>query len=192
MIKRPGRLLKRALLVSSGAFALATAVLVFAGLNDRQGRADLIVIPGNAIAPDGTPSPRLAARLDAALVVYREGRAPRVFVSGGIGRLGFDEAVSMSAYLVRNGVPQQAIILDNLGVNTAATGRNAAAYMRANGLASAYVATQYFHVPRTQLALERNGVRVTGTAHARYLEWRDLYSTPREVVGYAAYLFRYD
>ncbi|WP_229458965.1 YdcF family protein [Massilia glaciei] len=176
------------MLLPLGGFALATAALAFAGLNDRQGQADLIVVPGNAIAPDGTPSPRLAARLDAALALYREGRAPRVFVSGGIGRLGFDEAVSMSAYLVRHGVPRQAIIQDNLGVNTAATGRNAAAYMRANRLTSAYVATQYFHVPRTQLALENNGVLVTGTAHAKYVEMRDLYSTPREVVGYAAYL----
>jgi uncharacterized SAM-binding protein YcdF (DUF218 family) len=183
-------LLVRLALIPVGCFALATVLLVTVGLNDRQGQADLIVVPGNTVAPDGTPSPRLRARLDAALVLFRQGRAKRIFVSGGIGKEGFDEALSMSNYLVQHGVPRDAIVTDNLGIDTAATASNAAAYMRSKGLKNAYVATQYFHVPRTQLALERNGVQVTGTAHAKYFEWRDLYSTPREVLGYAAYLVR--
>jgi hypothetical protein len=43
------------------------------------------------------------------------------------------------------------------------------------------------HVPRTRLALERNGILVTGSAHAAYFEMRDLYSIPREAVAYAVY-----
>ena len=60
-----------------GVFLLATAALVLAGLNDKLAPADVIVVPGNTILPDGTPSPRLEARLDAALKQFQEHRAPR-------------------------------------------------------------------------------------------------------------------
>ncbi len=125
--------------------------------------------------------------MEAALQLYHEGYAPLIFVSGGIGKEGFDEAVSMANYLQKNGVPQTSIIIDSFGIDTAATAKNAAAYLRANKLKSALVATQYFHVPRTKLSLERNGVVVTGSLHARYFEMRDIYSTLRETVAYVAY-----
>jgi vancomycin permeability regulator SanA len=149
--------------------------------------ADIIVVPGNTVAPDGRPSPRLKARLDAALALYRAGRASLVFVSGGVGKEGFDEAQVMADYLAANGVPAAAIVADSQGLDTMATARNAATFMRSAGLRSAIVATQYFHVARTCFALERAGVHVVGHVHARYAETRDIYSIPREVVGLAGY-----
>ena len=182
--------LKRVLLAFSILFAgllLACAGIMVAGMRDQLAPADMIVVPGNTIAPDGTPSPRLRARLDAALVQYRAGRVPRIFVSGGTGKEGFDEAASMAAYLRRLGVPAAAIIEDPQGWTTAATARNAGAYLQTHGLHSAMAATQYFHVPRFRLALERQGVAVTGQVHARWFELRDLYSLPRETVAYLIY-----
>jgi uncharacterized SAM-binding protein YcdF (DUF218 family) len=62
--------------------------------------------------------------------------------------------------------------------------------MRKKNLQKALVATQYFHVPRTMLALERNGVQVSGNLHPRFFEFRDLYSIPREVVAYVGYMLK--
>ena len=177
-------------LASSATFSLATAALVLAGLNDKLAPADVIVVPGNTILPDGTPSPRLQARLDAALAQFQAGRAPRILVSGATGKEGFDEAAAMGRYLQSRGVPARAIVEDNQGWTTEATARNAALLMRAHGWKSAMVATQYFHVPRFRLALERSGIAVSGQVHAPYVEWRDLYSVPRETVGYAVYFMR--
>lgn len=171
-------------------FLLATAALVLAGLNDKEAPADVIVVPGNTIMPDGTPSPRLQARLDAAVKQFREHRAPRILVSGATGKEGFDEAAAMARYLQSRGVPAGAIIEDNQGWTTDATARNAAALMRQHGWKTAMVATQYFHVPRFRLALERSGISVSGNVHAPYFELRDLYSIPRETVGYAVYFIR--
>ncbi|MNQ11865.1 hypothetical protein D3C85_247590 [compost metagenome] len=171
-------------------FLLATAALVLAGLNDKDAPADVIVVPGNTIMPDGTPSPRLQARLDAAVKQFREHRAPRILVSGATGKEGFDEAAAMARYLQSRGVPDGAIIEDNQGWTTDATARNAAALMRKHGWKTAMVATQYFHVPRFRLALERSGISVSGNVHAPYFELRDLYSIPRETVGYAVYFIR--
>lgn len=179
-------ILKRLAVAGVCFFFLAIAALVVAGVDDHAEKADLIVVPGNTILPDGSPSPRLRARLDAALGLYQAHWAPLIFVSGGVGKEGFDEAKAMAAYLMRRGVPAGAIVQDRFGVNTEATARNAARFMAHAGLRRALVATQYFHVPRTRLLLERRGVLVVGSAHARFFESRDVYSTPREVIGYAA------
>ncbi|MGK5079198.1 YdcF family protein [Janthinobacterium sp. HLX7-2] len=168
-------------------FLLATAALVLAGLHDRLAPADVIVVPGNTIAIDGTPSPRLQARLDAALAQFQAHRAPRILVSGATGKEGFDEAASMARYLQSRGVPASAIIEDNQGWTTDATACNAAALMRTHGWKTAMVATQYFHVPRFRLALARAGIDVSANVHAAYFEWRDLYSIPRETAGYLVY-----
>ena len=183
-------LIRRLMVAALAIVVLASIALVVAGLNDKAAQADLIVVPGNTIAPDGTPSPRLQARLDVAVRLFRQGSAPRIFVSGGTGKEGFDEAASMAAYLQRQGVPAAAIVQDNQGWTTGATAVNAAAYLRAHGQHTALVATQYFHVPRLQLALERQGVTVAGRAHAPYAELRDLYSVPRETVAYLLYYLR--
>ncbi len=147
--------------VCLGLFAIACGLIAAAGMDDRGTTADIIVVPGNTVNADGSP--------------------------GGVGREGRDEAEAMAAYLVSNGVPPQAVVRDSSGATTAATAENAAKYLRAKQRQSALVATQYFHVARTRLALERNGIRVAGTAHARYFELRDAYSLPREVFAYAFY-----
>jgi vancomycin permeability regulator SanA len=183
------RQLKFFVLFAAGVFLVCVAGVVAVGSSDTVSDADMVVVPGNTVSADGRPSPRLQARLDAALGLYRDGRARIIFVSGGIGKEGFDEAAVMANYLVGRGVPPAAIVIDSRGLDTNATAVNAAVFMRANGLRTALVATQYFHVPRTCFALERAGVRVVGHVHARHAEWRDLYSIAREVVALPAYFF---
>lgn len=171
-------------------FLLAAAVISFIGLRDHAATADVIVVPGNTVQANGQPSARLQARLEAAISLYNERRAPVIFVSGGTGREGFDEAAVMARYLVARGIPAAAVVQDPQGTTTAATAANLAALAPARKWSTAIVATQYFHVARTRLALERQGVRVTGTRHARYFEPRDAYSLAREVLACALYFVK--
>ncbi len=169
-------------------FGAAAGWLAFQGMQDYvQANADMIVVPGNTVHANGTLSRRLKSRLDVAVELFHEGRAPLIFVSGGRGREGRDESAAMAQYLRSQGIAESSIVQDALGTTTGATGAHAAQSLHSHHLATAIVATQYFHVPRTALALERNGVRVTGTRHARYYELRDVYSLCREVVAYASY-----
>lgn len=124
----------------------------------------------------------------AALWLYRGGYANLISVSGATGAEGFDEAATMAQYPVDYGVPQSAIAEDSSGVDTDATAAHACALMRERHLHTALVATQYFHVPRTELALGQDGVDVVGSRHARFTEWRDAYSLAREVIAVPAYL----
>jgi vancomycin permeability regulator SanA len=133
---------------------------------------------------------RLRARLDKAVELYRGGMFRYVIVSGGVGADGFNEAEVMKRYLVGRGVPEDHIIADGEGLTTSLTARNAARVMKERGWRSALVISQYFHVPRTRLAVESYGVRPVYSAHAEYFELRDVYSIGREVIGYGAYPMR--
>jgi vancomycin permeability regulator SanA len=174
-----------------GLFALATGVLVMAGLNDHLGKADAALVLGSKVEPNGTPSARLQARLDRALELYRAGYFSTIIVSGGMGREGFDEAKVMKDYLVAHGVPPDQLIVDSDGVTTFASARNTARMAHERNFHSVLVVSQYFHVPRSRLALERFGISSVYSAHAHYFEWRDVYSAPRELLGYLRYFFRH-
>ena len=173
-----------------GAFYLAA--IAATGLLARPAPADLIVVLGNEVLADGRPSPRLQARLDAALLAYQAGLAPRVLVSGGVEPGGQNEASVMAADLAARGVPQPAILQDSLGVDTFATTRNVAALLHSLGIGQGrvLVVTQWFHIPRTLLALRRFGVHGTSAAWPRFTEPRDAMALLREAVALPYYAFR--
>jgi vancomycin permeability regulator SanA len=165
-------------------------VLACVGRLIRPHPADVAVVLGNAVHRNGSPSARLAARLDSAHQCYSTGRCRLIFVSGGIDAAGTNEATSMRAWLVRKGVPSDRIIVDAAGNDTWATARHASEFMRGQRLASAIVVTQYFHLPRTILALERFGVAEVSGMYPSFWDVRDFYSIAREVPAFVWYAVR--
>lgn len=190
LLRRPWRIVAITVAGFGLAFLAGASAIVFDGLNDAEGWSDVAVVLGTTVDPDGRPSARLAARLDRAADLWRAGAFVRVIVSGGIGHEGYNEAEVMRRYLTEHGVPAGDIILDSNGVDTYHTARFAAAWMREHHAHTVCAITQYFHIPRTRLALERFGAAEVRTAHAHIFEPRDLYSIPREVLGYCAYALR--
>lgn len=170
--------------------ALGCGLIVWDGLHDELKHADVAVVLGSKVELDGKPSNRLKARLDRTVELYQAKWFSAIIVSGGVGKEGFDEAAVMRDYLVESGIPADVILLDSKGVNTAATAANAQPLMKQHDWRSVLVVTQYFHVTRSVLAMRQAGTAEVYSAGARYFEWRDLYSIPRELVGYAAYWFR--
>lgn len=171
-------------------FGAGAAVLCMAGVREDVFQADAAVVLGSRAYPDGTPSERLAGRLDRAVKLYADGICPVIIVSGGIDGEEVNEAEVMAAYLTRQGVPPEAIIIDSGGDNTQATAEFTAAWLESNGGESVIAVSQYFHMPRTRLAMSRAGVPQVGSAPADYWEWRDFYSIPRELVAFVAYYLR--
>ena len=186
---------RRMVVRTSAALALsvgvALAFLLGDGLTDETSPADVAVVLGNQVHPDGRPSARLVARLDRAVELVEQDRVRWVIVSGGTGREGVPEGDAMKRYLIAQGVSPVSIIVDNRGVDTWATARNSRAIMRAHGFKRAIVVSQYFHIARTRLAFRKHGLAVGG-AHARFFELRDLYSIARELPAYVKYALRRD
>lgn len=178
------------LLLFFGAFLLGTATLILSGLRDDLGPADVALVLGNTVQPDGQPSPRLQARLDKTLELYRAGYFPTIIASGGVGKEGYDEAVVMRDYLAEHGVPRDRILVDSAGATTFASARNTRRIAQEQHFTSVFVVSQYFHLPRSRLALHQQGFATVRSAHANYAEARDFYSVPRELIGYVRYLFR--
>ncbi len=166
-------------------YALAIAVI---GLRDDIGPVDAAVVLGSMVGLDGAPSPRLAARLDKAVDLYRQGLFDTIIVSGGFAPEGYDEATVMRDYLVARGVPSEKILVDSQGYNTAETAKYCAASMKMHGLGSFMVVTQYFHIPRSRLAMHLHGVENVRSAHADFFEIHDLYSILREMAAIPFYL----
>ena len=177
-------------MVALGLWLAGCAIILVTGVQDRVRPADVGVVLGSKVYSSGKPSPALQARLDEALSLWRRNEVRNLFVSGGFGKEGFDESLVMRDYLVAHGVPAAAIVTDGHGDDTMLTARHTATLMRERHWTSAFVITQYFHVPRTRLALQTCGVNVVGWEHARYFEIRDFYSVPREAIGYPDYMLR--
>lgn len=154
------------------------------GIHDDIARSDVIVVLGNTVNIDGTPSDRLRARLDKAVELYQAGAAPYVIVSGGLGKEGHWEGDSMESHLVSKGIPNGAIYIDNAGDNTLASAQHVAQIMKEKGMHSVIVVSQYFHLFRAVSLFKKVGLTPVYHAHANYFELRDLYSLPREVLAY--------
>jgi vancomycin permeability regulator SanA len=181
--------LRVGMLAIAGMIAACLAI-TFAGLDDDLHVADLAVVPGSKVNPDGQPSEALQARLDRAAELYRLGYFKVILVSGAHGREGYDEPAVMARYLEVHGIPNAAIFQDNKGYKTWQTAQNTAAFMNAHHLKSVLIISQYFHLPRCRLAFSKFGIAPIYTSHARYWSMRDFYSLPREVIGCIAYDLR--
>jgi vancomycin permeability regulator SanA len=160
------------------------------GIADNPHSADVGVVLGNKVEPDGQPSPMLKARLDQTVKLYRLNYFPRIIVSGGVGREGYNEPSAMRHYLEAAGVPSSAIDEDAGGINTWQTARNTAHYLKEHHLGSVLVISQYFHLPRCRLAFAKFGIGPVYTSHAPYWSIRDFYSLTREIAGWVVYDLR--
>lgn len=177
-------------------FFIHLLAIIYDGLTDNlpDKQADLIVVLGNTVQPNGKMSPRLQARTERGLELYRQGKGKKIMVSGGIGRECQDEAETMKNFLVEKGVPRENIIVDNKGRNSHFTALNAKAILNQDSLnknPSVIVVSQYYHISRTKLAMRQQHVPQIYNAHAFHFEKRDAVAILREIPGYYIYWWRY-
>lgn len=97
--------------------ATDTAGRRFAFAEDVPRRTVAIVL-GAGVRPDGTPSPFLRDRVDAAVELHRLGRVQRLLVTGDNSRRTYDEATAMLDLAVAGGVPADRVTVDYAGFST--------------------------------------------------------------------------
>jgi vancomycin permeability regulator SanA len=171
-------------------FTIHQIIIISDGLiDDEKPDAEVAVILGSKVNEDGSLSPRLKARLDKGLELYRDSAVNQLYVSGGLGKEGFFEGSVMAEYLEANGVPTGAIKIDNHGTNTRQSAINFKRdYPSEN---SVILVSQYFHITRCKLAFRQVGVTNAFGSHCNFFEKRDPYSAFREFFGYYKYLALY-
>lgn len=117
---------------------------------DQRERADAIVVLG-AAQYNGRPSPVLKARLDHALELYREGLAPMVVVTGGIGPGDRMSEATVGHKYLRAQLPDSAIIVRPDGRTTEESMRSVAEWMREREVARVLLVSDPFHMARLRL-----------------------------------------
>ena len=114
---------------------------------------------GAGLLPDGTPSPMLADRVDAAVQLYRAGKVGELLFSGDNSRPEYNEVGSMFNYAVQRGVPRAAITLDYAGFDTYDSCYRARAIF---GVTSAVLVTQRYHLARAVYDCAKLGIDAVG------------------------------
>jgi len=132
-------------------------VLIVSQIDERRA-ADAIVVLG-AAQYNGWPSPVLRARLDHGLALYREGLAPTIVVTGGVGR-GDKESEAMVArrYLLAHHVPDSAVVVQPQGRSTQASMTAVAGWLAGRGRRTAILVSDPFHMFRLRLEARRTGL----------------------------------
>ena len=143
------------IIVSAPVF-LSFTVFVLSKRPRKKTNADVIIVLGAKIHPDGTPSNTLKYRLDAAKKAFDERRAPYIIVTGGQGRDENEpEASAMQRYLMEKGVPRERIFEEPTSKNTIENLKNAKAIMDEKGFKTAVIATTDYHMDRARLIAGR-------------------------------------
>jgi uncharacterized SAM-binding protein YcdF (DUF218 family) len=180
--------------------AVVGALLLFFGITGLRivrtageapaNKADVIAIFG-AAEYAGHPSPVYRARLDHGYELFQKGMAPVVITTGGSGQdPDFSEGGVGRDYLLRRGVPEQALIAETQGSDTARSAARVANIMRANGMRTCIAVSDAYHVFRIRALLEHEGVQVELAprpgSRPRSL-WERFEAVMREAASYLAW-----
>jgi uncharacterized SAM-binding protein YcdF (DUF218 family) len=162
---RPLQLLRSLLLLAAGIWLLCLLAIVAWSQREVTTSADVIVVLG-AAQYAGRPSPVLRARLDHAIRLWKEGRASQMVLTGGRhpGDV-LSEAAASRRYVLRRGVPDSALILEDAGRTTIASIRGAARLLAEHadaeerGPRRVLLVSDPFHMLRLDILARLNGMQ---------------------------------
>jgi SanA protein len=126
--------------------------------------AQVAIVPGALVHPDGRMSAMLADRVRSAADLYRAGKVDRILVSGDHHRLGYDEPDTMRDALLAAGIPARAIFTDYAGFDTWSTMVRAREVFHVE---RAVVVTQGFHMARALSLGRAAGLELHGLVSDR-------------------------
>lgn len=153
------RVLSALLLTAAALWVAAIGLILYAGSHDTLGEADAVLVLG-AAQYNGRPSPVYKARIDHAIGIWQQGLARHLIFTGGVG-VGdtLSEGEVGRRYAIRTAnVPDSLVLVERNGVTSAESMGAAAALMRANGLTSAIIVSDSYHMLRLELLARRSGI----------------------------------
>lgn len=145
------------------------------------------VVFGAFVTPNGEPCAVLAARVRAAVALYRAGKVRKLLMTGDHGRESYDEPTAMKRYAVSLGVPARDVVRDYAGFRTLDSCCRA---RRVFGVERAVLVTQAYHLPRALFTARQVGIDAVGFAarpdvpdsYLRAFERREWIATPMAVL----------
>jgi len=140
--------------------------LEFQHLPTTVPQAEAIVVLGGALEPPLPPRPWVEVREEGdrvlyAAKLYRDGKAPKVILSGGRvdwrgGKL--PESADMATMMETMGVPKAAMLEDPTSRNTRENAVNVKQIMDSQGIRRVLLVTSAVHMPRSLLIFKKLGI----------------------------------
>jgi SanA protein len=161
--RKQGQLLLLATMAVAIGYPLWTLTLRYRGLIYTRPEAvpprPVALVFGAGYWPDGTPSDVMKDRVEAAIDLYRAGRAQKVLFSGDNRFVDYNEPEKMREYALSLGLPDAAIVLDYAGRRTYDTCYRARDIF---GLRQVVLVTQRYHLPRALYTCRGLGLDAVG------------------------------
>ena len=140
--------------------------LEFQNLPAELPKTDAIVVLGGCTESAVAPRPWVEIREEGdrvlyAAKLYRDGKAPRLILSGGRidwRRSGSSESEDMAVLLEPMGVPRSAMLQDPSSLNTRENAVNVKQIMEAQGIRRVLLVTSAMHMPRSLMIFRKLGM----------------------------------
>ena len=169
-VKKPKGIIRKLLI--GGLILLLAGILFYLGVvamvcyREKHippvGEYDAIIVLGAQVKPDGTLSLQLQWRVDAAARAWKE-RSCVIVVCGAKGsNEPATEASVMKAELIRQGVPEEYILMDDKSFNTRQNIANAVTLLEGREVDHVLVVTSDYHLPRAMAIAEDAGLDASG------------------------------
>jgi len=152
---------------------------------------EVAVVLGTEVLSGGRPSRTLEARVLHAAGLYEQGRVGLLVPTGGLGRHPPAEAEVMGRVLRQEGVPEEAVVLEDRALNTWDSARLVAGLAKRLGVDRVLVVTDPLHCVRTVAAFERAGLRAWAEPVYGSPMWRGRWSQRGQFVREAGALVWY-
>lgn len=151
-------------------------------------KSDVILLLGCKVREEGVPSLLLEYRLEKALELYNQGYADKIIVSGGQGdNEPMTEAQAMGTWLEAEGVPGDRILTEDQSTSTYENIKYSKAIMEREGLKTAVIVSNDFHLYRAMLMAKDCGMTASA-ASAPTLDYLKSYYYSRELLSVIKYM----
>jgi uncharacterized SAM-binding protein YcdF (DUF218 family) len=186
---RISRRVRRIALIAFGiwlVFACVLGIAVFVyGQTDRAQPADVIIVLGAGLNRNLTPGTGLIRRAERGAELWKAGYAPAIICSGGYARWSTrSEADACAEVLRENGVPADAIILEEQSRSTEENALYSHEIMNARGWTTALVVSEGYHLLRASWIFSAEGINASFSPATEPTPFfNQIYSIAREIVA---------
>ncbi|WP_457091767.1 YdcF family protein [Microvirga sp. P5_D2] len=174
---RGGLSVARGMVIALGLLVLAVAGILaeiaIYSTRSNAGNADAAIVLGAAVYTD-RPSPVFEERIRHGVALYKGGQVQRLVMTGGRGpgdRL--SEAEAARDWAVAQGVPPEAIVLEDASRTTQENLSLALPLLRKHGVGRVLIVSDPLHMRRAMVIAERLGIEAqpSPTPTSRYVGW---------------------
>ncbi|MBQ9074533.1 MAG: YdcF family protein [Mogibacterium sp.] len=154
--------------------AITTTSIVSFSNKDETRQADVAIVLGASVY-DNSPSPVFCERINHAVELYEDGYVNMIIMTGGVGEGNIrSEADIAREYAEQQGIPEEAILIEETSTITAENLENAKRIMEQNDMDTALIVSDPLHMKRAMLYAQDLDIDAysSPTPTSLYRSWR--------------------